>query len=137
VTAAYYRDIAKIAQKNTQKLTWLAQGWIIILYGNVCPHLGKVVTDLLSKYEWEVLPHVPYSPDMSPLDVWLIPQVKRAHAGTPLSLPGRGFCSSYLSHLRNEQKWYPTWNSKSEILGHGHRDKGGLHRRTVMRYFLK
>jgi hypothetical protein len=35
----------------------------LILRDNTCPHLGKVVTDLLTKDEWEVLPHVPYSPD--------------------------------------------------------------------------
>jgi len=33
----------------------------------------------------------------------LIPQVKRAHAWTPFSLPGRGFCSSYLGHPRTEK----------------------------------
>jgi hypothetical protein len=35
------------------------------------------VTDLLSKYEWEVLPHVPHSPDMSPPDLDLFPKLKR------------------------------------------------------------
>ena len=40
----------------------------LILQDNARPHLGKVVTDLLGKYEWEVLPHAPYSPDMSPPD---------------------------------------------------------------------
>ena len=51
----------------------------------------------------------------------LIPQVKRAHAWTRFSLPGRGFCSGYPSHLRTEEKCYPKWNSKSsEMLGRGH-----------------
>ena len=40
----------------------------LTLPDNARPHLGKVVTDLLSKYEWEVLPHASYSPDMSPPD---------------------------------------------------------------------
>jgi len=40
-----------------------------MLHDSAHPHLGKVVTDLLSKYEWEVLPHAPYSPDMSPPDI--------------------------------------------------------------------
>jgi histone-lysine N-methyltransferase SETMAR len=40
-----------------------------------------VVTDLLSKYKWEVLPHVPYSPDMSPPDFNLFPKLKEPMNG--------------------------------------------------------
>jgi transposase len=49
-----------------------------ILNGIVRPHLGKVVTDLPSKYGWEVLPHAPYSPDMSPTEFDL-KEPKRGH----------------------------------------------------------
>jgi hypothetical protein len=57
---------------------------------------------------------------------------------TSFFLPGRGFCSGYLSHPRTEQKWYTKWNSKSsETSGRGHREAGGLHRRNVKRYCLK
>jgi len=45
----------------------------LILHDNARLRLGKVVTYLLSKYEWEVLPHAPYSPDMSPLDLTYFP----------------------------------------------------------------
>jgi len=48
----------------------------LILHENARLHLGKVVTDLLSKYEWEVLLHVPYSPDMSPPDFNLFHTLK-------------------------------------------------------------
>jgi transposase len=92
----------------------------LILNDNARPHLGKTVTYLLSKYEWEVLSHAPYSPDMSPPDL-IIPQVKRAYAWTPFSLSGRGFCSGYPSHPRIEQQWDPKWYSKSsETLGRSH-----------------
>jgi transposase len=53
----------------------------LILHDNVRPHLGKVVTDLLSKYEWEVLPHAPYSPDMSPPDFDLFHKLKEPMRG--------------------------------------------------------
>jgi hypothetical protein len=59
---------AKIAEKNAQKPTWLLQDGPFILHDNARPHMGKSVTNLLSKYKWEVLPHAPYSPDMSPTD---------------------------------------------------------------------
>jgi hypothetical protein len=73
----------KTAQKNVKKNRpdLLGDG-PLILYDSARPHLRKVVTDLLSKYEWEVLPHAPYSPDMSPPDLDLFHNLKepmRAH----------------------------------------------------------
>jgi len=53
----------------------------LILHDNACPHLGKVVTDLLSKYEWEVLPYVAYSPDLSPPDFDLFHKLKEPMCG--------------------------------------------------------
>jgi len=49
----------------------------LILHDNARPHLGKVVTDLLSKYDWKVLPHAPYSPP----DFELFPKLKEPMCG--------------------------------------------------------
>jgi histone-lysine N-methyltransferase SETMAR len=54
---------------------------LLILHDNAYPLLGKAVTDLLSKYEWEVLSHPPYSPDMSPPDFDLFPKLKEPKIG--------------------------------------------------------
>jgi hypothetical protein len=78
-TAAYYRDYLKkkfrrkIKNKNR---TVLLGDRPLILHENARPLLGKVVMDLLSKYKWEVLPHAPYSPDMSPPDFDLFHKLK-------------------------------------------------------------
>jgi len=54
----------------------------LILHDSARPHLGKVcVTDLLSKYEWELLPHAPYSPDMSPPEFDLFHKLKEPMPG--------------------------------------------------------
>jgi hypothetical protein len=53
----------------------------LILQENARPHLGKDVTDLLSKYEWGVLPHAPYSPDVSPPDFDLFHKLKEPMCG--------------------------------------------------------
>jgi hypothetical protein len=53
----------------------------LILQDNARPHLGKVVTDLLSTYEWEVLPHALYSLDMSPSDFDLLHKSKEPMRG--------------------------------------------------------
>jgi len=53
----------------------------LILHDNARPHLGKVVTDLVSKYQWEVFPHAPYSSDMSPPDFDLFRKLKEPIRG--------------------------------------------------------
>jgi hypothetical protein len=55
----------------------------LILHDNAHPHVWKVVTDLLSKYKWKVLPHAPYSPDMSTpdFDLRVFPKLKETIAG--------------------------------------------------------
>jgi len=82
VTTAYYRDwmqkLCRKMHKNRPDLLWDGP---IILHDNARPLLGKVVTDLLSKYEWEVLPHAPYSPDMSSPDFDLFHRLKEPMRG--------------------------------------------------------
>ena len=53
----------------------------LILHDNARPHVGNIVTELLHQYEWEVLPHAPYSPDMSPPDYDLFPKLKEPMHG--------------------------------------------------------
>ena len=82
VTAAYYRDwMQELRRKMHKNRPDLLRDGPLILHDNARLHLGKVVTDLLSKYEWEVLPHAPYSPDMSPPDFDLFPELKEPMRG--------------------------------------------------------
>ena len=54
----------------------LLEKGVLILHDNARPHIGKVVRELLDRYSWEVLPHPPYSTDMSPPDFDLFPKLK-------------------------------------------------------------
>jgi histone-lysine N-methyltransferase SETMAR len=86
VTATYYRDFTqKLRTKMHKNQPDLLGNGPLILHDNAHPHLGKVVTDLLSKYEWEVLPHVPYSPGMNPPDFDLFPKLKQPTCGQRFS----------------------------------------------------
>ena len=38
----------------------------LILHDNATPHKAGVVRDVFERYQWEVLKHPPYSPDLSP-----------------------------------------------------------------------
>ena len=42
---------------------------------NVRPYASGAVWEILEKYEWQVLPHPPYSPDMSPPAFDLFPKL--------------------------------------------------------------
>jgi len=82
VTAAYYRDwMQELCRKMHKSRPDLLGDGPLILHDNARPHLGKVVTDLLSKYEWEVLPHTPYSPDMSLQDFDLLAKLQEPMRG--------------------------------------------------------
>ena len=53
----------------------------LILHDNASCHKSERVTSLLTSYEWDVLPHPPYSPDMSPPDFDLFPKLKEPLRG--------------------------------------------------------
>jgi hypothetical protein len=82
VTAAYYHDwLQNLHRKMHKNQPDLLGDGPLILQDNAHPRLGRVVTDLLSKYELEVLPHAPYSPDMSPPDFDLFHKLKEPMHG--------------------------------------------------------
>jgi len=50
-------------------------------YINARSHASGAVSEILENYEWQVLPHPPYSPDMSPPAFDLFPKLKKPHRG--------------------------------------------------------
>jgi len=50
-------------------------------YINARPHASGAVSEILEKYGWQVLPHPPYSPDMSPPALDLFPKLKKPLRG--------------------------------------------------------
>ena len=95
---------ANIAQKNAQKPTWLARGWATYFARRWKPAPGEGC-DRFAKYMLVgsvTSRAIQFRRESTGLR--LIPRVKRAHAWTPLSLPGRRFYSGYPSHPRTEQK---------------------------------
>ncbi|KAJ4450034.1 hypothetical protein ANN_01441 [Periplaneta americana] len=53
-----------------------------ILHDNARSHTAAAVKDLLRRWQWEILEHPPYSPDMSPCDYNLFTKVKEPLRGT-------------------------------------------------------
>ena len=50
---------------------------VLILHDKARPHSSDAVSEILEKYGCQVLPHPPYSPDMSPPDFDLFPKLKK------------------------------------------------------------
>ena len=50
-------------------------------YINARPHASGAVSEILEKNGWQVLPHPPYSPDMSPPNFDLFPKLKKSLRG--------------------------------------------------------
>jgi len=50
-------------------------------YINAWPHASGAVSEILEKYGWQVLPHPPYGPDMSPPAFDLFPKLKKPLRG--------------------------------------------------------
>lgn len=85
----------KIAQKNEQKQSWLA--FCITMHTCIW---GRFWPICWASTSGKSIPHMPYSPDMSPLD---FPPVARTYAAT--FFHRRAFCSSCIGHPRTVQKW--------------------------------
>lgn len=87
VNQYYYTDvlnrlIAKVSRKRTE--IW-RQKSCLLLHDNARPHVAKTVTDFLKHKEIVVLPHPPYSPDLSPCDFYLFSRLKKIKKGQRLS----------------------------------------------------
>ena len=72
------RDRNRMYSEENDDTWWYRT--LIILHDNVRSH-SAAVTDLLSCWQWEILEHPPYSPDMSPCDYDLVAKVKESQRG--------------------------------------------------------
>jgi len=69
----------KIIERNYKFIQQETSGkrHIFLLHDNAPPHRAQVVTKVLDKRKVKVIPHPPYSPDLSPCDFFLFPKLKK------------------------------------------------------------
>ena len=79
VRVAYYRKFLQdvLHPKIRQEMSAIFAAGVLILHDNARPHASGAESEILEKYGWQVLPHLPYSPDMSPPDFDLFPKLKK------------------------------------------------------------
>ena len=83
VNGEYYQWILreKVRPAVRRKRPNLLDEGVILLHDNASPHFKRCVVEMLAQWEWEVLSHPPYSPDMSPCDFFLFAAIKEPLRG--------------------------------------------------------
>ena len=130
VTEVYYRQfLRKLRRKMQANRPDLLEKGVLILHEKARPHLGKDIRKLLDRYSWEVLPHPPYSPDMSPPEFDLFPELK-------INIRGGGtFCFRYPTRQTAQLFYRPDgYHGTSKTLGCSRSAEGGLHWKTITLY---
>ncbi len=80
---------------------------VIVVHDNTRPHIATSVTTVFQEYDWEVLNHTLYSPDLSPLNYNLFPKRKE---------PLQGIRFSDLIELSSAMTWENQWLNKNQLL---------------------
>jgi len=73
----------RVAVRRDRPQLWMNQNWVLH-HNNAPAHSSFLVCNFLAKNETTVVPQPPYSPDLSPVDFFLFPNLKS-------SLKGRRF----------------------------------------------
>ncbi|GFX04225.1 histone-lysine N-methyltransferase SETMAR [Trichonephila clavipes] len=55
----------------------LLRNGFLLHHDNARPHIALCVLNVSQRNNVEILPHPPYSPDKTPCDFWLLPQLKK------------------------------------------------------------
>ena len=68
----YYTQLEKLREALAEKRPGLVnRNYVIFHHDNARPYVAKSVTKELSEFNWEILPHPPYFPDIAPYDYHL------------------------------------------------------------------
>ncbi|GFV97811.1 histone-lysine N-methyltransferase SETMAR [Trichonephila clavipes] len=59
----------------------LSRNVFLLHHDNSRPYIARCAQDVSQKDNVEILPHPPYSPDKTPCDFWLFPQLKKPLEG--------------------------------------------------------
>jgi transposase len=71
VTAERYcQQLRRLEEAIQQKRPGRRHG-VILQHGNAGPHTANMTKAAIQELDWEILPHPPYSPDLSPSDYHL------------------------------------------------------------------
>ena len=86
VTGSYYTEVQKkLLAALVKKLPGKLHGGILFHHDSAPAHSSRVVREFVPEFRWEMFPHLPYSPDLTPSDFFLLPKLKDSLKGTPFT----------------------------------------------------
>ena len=77
----YCETLTKLQQAIQTCCHGLLSSGVCFLNDNAQPHTATKTTALLDQFGWGKLDHLPYSPDLAPLDFHLFPKLKEFLGG--------------------------------------------------------
>jgi histone-lysine N-methyltransferase SETMAR len=75
--AAYCETLKKLKDAIRRKRPGLLSKGVLLLHDNARPHSAKATQELLQQFQWTILQHPAYSPDLAPSDYHLFPALKQ------------------------------------------------------------
>jgi len=85
---------------------------VIFLHDNARPHVAKVVKKYLEMLKWNVLPHLPYFPDITLSDYWLFRRMQHdltSHRFTSFT-EIENWLQNWIAF--KDESFFSRWNSK-------------------------
>jgi len=76
-SAAYQATLKKLKRTVQRKRPLMSDKMVLLLHDNAQPHTAHATVNLLERWDWEILEHRPYSPDLAPSDFHLFPNMKK------------------------------------------------------------
>ena len=90
---------------------WCQLHGLFLHHDNASVHTAAITVDFLNESEVQLLPHPPYSPDLSPCDFFLFTEVKKQLNGT-LFESAEDVCRAFTRAVEDIPKstWAEEWN---------------------------
>ena len=79
--AAYCDTLTRLQWAIQNKRRGMSSCGVCLLHYNAWTHSAHITTVLLEKFKWDVLGHLPYSPDLTPSDFHLFLHLKKHLTG--------------------------------------------------------
>ena len=104
INGAYYAaELRRLRQEIARKRTGKSTQGVLLLQDNAPAHTSQVAMTAATECGFEVLPHPPYSSDMTPSDFYLFPKLKSNLRGTQFG-SNEGVIEAVNEYLGDQEK---------------------------------